>query len=700
MTSQIKSAIIQLLQPLDDRRPVLDQLREMGVHITRVPRPEMPSVPVSGSRTGYADSSEAQEQLADILNEYTRARQVTVRGGFFTAQSRAAVFAAHFRASDRDVQEDLRKVLREALKNSAALSRYPRGAISGSTATPRLIADLADSEMILDLYQPLLDPSSEIRWEAIQAVQRLYWHDAKLLAPSHIVRKLSEMAKGDPEIHVRRQAAEVLGDIARRSENDAGRIAELLIQLAIHDDSPMVRLAARDAIINKLGFVRIEHVLFGTKDLQVADDVGPSLRSNVPMLKGASSLGLFGEQISRDQGISRRAWLGVSSLVIAAVTAAACQTGSPTPAPTTPPVPTGPPAPSGFISVFSAYKWLLAKINESTNFISSFPGLTQEDDDPSYGVTWTFNQGQAIEAIWSEGDVVHSQELLDGLLAVQQTNGAWHNAYVTATQQIATASSEQRSLWVGPNVVIGRALLSLYAYNGAQRYYTAALALAEWLSQFFVNQGTYGFLTDGLASDGNGVLTTIDYALTASNQRAMAFYYQLGGQYQSNANLIASWLNTQMWAGDHLYVGYTTAQVINTDITEATDVQYLSPLMAVRGGRDPSSFKQGTPWLLARQTNPVYNGNTLTGVPDWFSTGQSVSGQRTAEVFATLNLLGLNPDTAMLFEHTLGALQDSSGGILTAVGGTPGYPGTYLYDWVEVVAAAIPAQTNQPGRVA
>jgi hypothetical protein len=366
-----------------------------------------------------------------------------------------------------------------------------------------------------------------------------------------------------------------------------------------------------------------------------------------------------------------------------------------------PPSPPQPPSlPSRQVNTALAADWMTARIDPRTNLIESFQGLPRTD--PSFGVTWVFNQAQAIEGYLAAakieraaGNINRANEYLDraeqlaeGLLDIQsKEDGAWHNAYETDTGRVARNIPEQQSRQVGPNAAVGRALLSVAEATADKALEDKILASVEslsgWMDGFFFDRGAYGFFKSGEFGDGR----EIPFTSTEENMRAMAFYDRLSGkENMDRADQIAAWLMTKMNAGNRFFVGYTFDENINTDPNMATDVQFLGPLMALHGGRNLREYAIGLEWLLARQTHPVINGKTLTGIPRQLSTG-GIWPEGGAGFAASLDAVGRDNE-ADPFLKSLGELQDADGGIPAAIGGTPGFPGTFPFKATEAVAPA------------
>ncbi len=375
----------------------------------------------------------------------------------------------------------------------------------------------------------------------------------------------------------------------------------------------------------------------------------------------------------------------LTNVVLALATAGMICLGGCGQGPTTPPE--SPPPITKVFDTNLAIQWMDAQINPATNLIRSFQDLPFRD--PSYGVTWSFNQAQAIEGFLAGGQISKARQLADGLLALQNADGSWFNAYETETGSVATNIGEQSGRWVGPNVAVGRALLDVTEATGDGQYAEAARKLPGWLDQFFVDRGSYGYLTAGAGASW--------WTSTEHNMRAMALYDRLGDR--ARADLIATWINTKMFAGDHYYVGYSSGETVNTDPTMAIDVQFLGPLMALHGGRDPQAFVGGIEWLLKHQTEIVYDNQHIFGIPRWLNVGDSIWFEGTAGLAGALEVLGRN-DEADKFLFSISVVQGSQGGVQAAIGGTPGWPGTFPYNSPEAVGPSIAVIEEDPRHLA
>jgi len=326
------------------------------------------------------------------------------------------------------------------------------------------------------------------------------------------------------------------------------------------------------------------------------------------------------------------------------------------------------------------------QINPDTGLISSFEGLPPKD--PSHGITWMFNQAQSIDMFLAAGDITHAMELADGALALQMAVGSWQNAYITATGKPATNLEEQQRQTVGDNVSLAKSLLNLTNRTDNIKYRDAAERLLPWLDQFWhTREDGSGYLSGGFDSNGN----KLPWTSTENNLRAMAYYSRLGST--EKANQLAKWIQS-MRGHSYYYAGYITDTIVNPDLNKATDVQFLAVVMALEAGLNPQHFEFGMDWLLKQQTHVLLNGNNLIGIPRHLDAG-GIWVEGTTGTIAALQILGRDKD-AELFLLTLQLLQDpSSGAFPAAIGGTPGWPGTFPYSSPEASGPVVVASLDQ-----
>ena len=88
------------------------------------------------------------------------------------------------------------------------------------------------------------------------------------------------------------------------------------------------------------------------------------------------------------------------------------------PDPGTPP--TTPPPVTKEFDTNLAIAWQDTQINATTNLIRSFQDLPP--GDPSFNVTWIYNQAQGIEGFLAGGQISKAKQLADGLLALQRAH--------------------------------------------------------------------------------------------------------------------------------------------------------------------------------------------------------------------------------------------------------------------------------------
>ncbi len=351
----------------------------------------------------------------------------------------------------------------------------------------------------------------------------------------------------------------------------------------------------------------------------------------------------------------------------------------------------------GLMDTDAGLNWLINRIDPATNLIASFVDIPVTDS--SYGVTWIFNQAQAIEAFLAAGDLARARQLTKRLMALQESGGAWRNAYITATGAPSAKTIEHSQRWTGPNVAAGAVILEVAALTPEDpSYLESAQQLAGWLDPLFNDFGDFGFLKGG---------DEVPWVATEHNMRAMPYYAMLFAQTGLEINntrltQTSRWLNERMFAGDHYDAGLLSVNLndINGDFNIATDIQAIAPIMAFLAGLDPLKFAGGLDWLLEWTTQREYNGTTLTGIPRWLTLGSSVWAEGTSYLAAALMLVGRDQE-AVPFLNTLGAIQVSGGGILAAIGEpSQGWPGDFRYSAVEATAPAIVATFGLPEHIA
>jgi len=358
--------------------------------------------------------------------------------------------------------------------------------------------------------------------------------------------------------------------------------------------------------------------------------------------------------------------------------------------------------------------WMKSKIHPRTHLISSFEGLP--DKDPSDGVTWMYNQSQAIDAFLAVGDIEHAEELAQAILHLKMNNKAWYAAYTTQTGEVATKLDEQQLSWVGFNMAIGHAFLNLLEKTKksqlAEQLLNASLGLSEWLNDYYHDRGLYGYVSGGEKKD---------VVWTEYNERAFGFLYQLYRQLgdvkhpyrdkiinatisfdreelRIRADKIINWIQTKMRVGDHYEYGYKDIngeEFIPVDFENyppgdskfySRDMwaypQYLAPIMASIAGLDPRQFSGGLDWVLKHQSQVNINVNgrivSVSGIPRWIGTS-SLWGKGMSELAVALLLAGKVEEAGKLLE-TLRLIQTPGGGMPEAVG-NPRYKGVWPIDF-------------------
>ncbi len=350
-----------------------------------------------------------------------------------------------------------------------------------------------------------------------------------------------------------------------------------------------------------------------------------------------------------------------------------------------------------------ALSWLNQQINPSNGLINSFTGLP--DSDVSKSVTWMYNQGQAIQEYLALSDLNTAEILARGALKVRKDGQPWLNAYFLATGENATNLAEQRQSWVGPNAVLGHAILNLLDATKdkklAEELLKAAMDVARWMNaSVYRDFGSYGFV---VAADGSKIATT------EHNMRAAAFYYQFDRQFSNpshpyhnlyrqygrqirdlnlkkHAQGIIDWVQGQMWDAAHkrYNVGYDdfTQRKLKTNDDDAWSyTQYITPLMAKIAGLDPRQFSGGMDWLMSHLSAVEIDGVSYKGVSRWHQR-HSLWGKGTAETILALRILGRENEAKELYK-TLAVLQAEDGGIKEAVGEGNVWPHNFPYSSVE-----------------
>lgn len=357
------------------------------------------------------------------------------------------------------------------------------------------------------------------------------------------------------------------------------------------------------------------------------------------------------------------------------------------------------------INIQNARSWMMSRIHQN-GLIASFKNIPE--GDPSYGVTWTYNQAQAIQAFIALGDIQIAEKLAQGLLSLprnpEENHQAWLKGYFTDTMERADKIDEQKQTKVGHMMAIGHALLNLIEKTKdpilAGRLMDEVFNSANWLFEYYIEEGEYGYV------QGGKYLTEV---WTEHNQRAFGFLYQLYNQIKNNksphnqlfrnkleekgidaeilkfrADKIIKWIQEQMWdEGGGLYLaGYkdpVSKELIPNIIADyPTDDpqywnrhawayhQYLGVIMADVAGLDPNDFSGGLSWTLQHLSEFEINHKRHKAVPRWLGTS-SLWGKGTSELATALLLIGRKEEAKELLE-TLSAMQDSTGGVLAAVG--------------------------------
>lgn len=356
------------------------------------------------------------------------------------------------------------------------------------------------------------------------------------------------------------------------------------------------------------------------------------------------------------------------------------------------------------VDIQKAYQWMKKQIDPKTGLIASFENLPE--GDPSRGVTWVYNQGEAIQTALAMDDLTMAEQLAEALLKLPRNNGVWYNAYVTKEDkegqvQVAKNIPEQNTSYVGANMSVNHALLNVLerteSTDLAKEILSAALATVQWLNRFFHERGE----DTGYVSAGEEATQV----WTEYNQRAFAFYYQLYHQLNDSqhkhrilllvnrdrvdvedlkerADKIIRWIQNRMRSGDHYLVGYQSwenqkpfSEDFNDHPTENARYwerqmwgypQYLGPIMASIAGLDPKDFSGGLDWLLAHKSDLKIKDKTYYGIPRWLGT-PSIWAKGTAETVVALQLVGRDQEADELLQ-ALAALQESGGGVLAAYG--------------------------------
>ena len=380
---------------------------------------------------------------------------------------------------------------------------------------------------------------------------------------------------------------------------------------------------------------------------------------------------------------------------------------------------------SNTIDVPKVYQWVKSNIHPKTGLVKSFPAVPEQD--ASYGVTWMYNQAQAIQDALAVGDLSTAEQLARSALRLKRNKGAWYSGYLTDSGEVAARIKEQNLSWVGPNMALGHSLLHVLEYTSDQKLseeiVKVALGLTSWLEGYYFDKGKYAYV-----SGGEG----LDEVWTEHNERAFAFYYQLYNQFNNlqqknkivlakykngvdvqgfklRADKIIRWIQTDkkeggMWDGDHYLVGYKDVEgkelipeIIASLPGDHPDYrnrhawgypQYLGPIMASIAGLNPKDFAGGMDWLLAHLSQVEINGKIFKGVPRWLGT-PSIWAKGTSETVVALQLLRRENEAKILLP-TLAALQTENGGILAAVGDSSyGWPIHFPYESYEGISGVL-----------
>ncbi|MBF0522342.1 MAG: hypothetical protein HQL24_04710 [Candidatus Omnitrophica bacterium] len=375
-------------------------------------------------------------------------------------------------------------------------------------------------------------------------------------------------------------------------------------------------------------------------------------------------------------------------------------------------------------------EWLKHKINPQTGLIASFEGTPA--GDPSTGVTWMYNQAQAIEVFLSIGDIKTAESLAKAMLKLEKHNGAWVGAYDTQSGKIATNIDEQRLSYVGFNMAIGHSFLNLLEKTQDKKLainlLQASFGLMRWIAGYYHDKGNYGYFSGGE----NKAAVWTEY-----NVRAAAFYYQFANQLKDpnhpnkkaieeiispdsskplseslrkDAEKVFHWVSG-MWNKNQGYYeyGYTDSvkeKLIPEDWGNFEKEnpkywahgmwaypQYLVPIMARVAGLNPKDYAGGLGWVLNHQSTIVVNKNgqkvNLSGVPRWIGS-RSINSKFTGEMAVALRLVGRDLEADKLLA-TLTQLQTPDGGIPEAVSDNPNdmWPLSFPYASVEASLAYI-----------
>ncbi|MDO8675358.1 MAG: hypothetical protein Q7K71_04495 [Candidatus Omnitrophota bacterium] len=370
--------------------------------------------------------------------------------------------------------------------------------------------------------------------------------------------------------------------------------------------------------------------------------------------------------------------------------------------------------PAKTLDATKAANWLKAQIN-TNGLIASFTGLHQAD--PSSGVTWMYNQGQAIQAFLAMGDIATAERLAKAILRLRRNGNVWFDGYMTQTGDPATKLAEQTQSQVGPAAVLGHAFLNLLEQTSdaglAEDLLKASVGVSRFLNGLFQDRNNYGFVVTASGSR---------RATTEHNERAFAFYYQLYnvfnnqqhkhrailekyrnsldvGGLKSRADKIIFWIQNKMWdaklgryqAG---YENFATEQLLTSDNEQWGYTQYLAPVMAHVAGLNPRDFARGIDWLLKNLSTVTVNGITYKGVSRWKG-ASSLWGKGNAEAAAALSLLGRRAEAQELF-RTLNFLQQGSGAVTEAYGQDTKapWPNHFPFGSIEATVPAIIAARN------
>lgn len=180
----------------------------------------------------------------------------------------------------------------------------------------------------------------------------------------------------------------------------------------------------------------------------------------------------------------------------------------------------------------NAYAWLKAQQDPTTGLYASYAG-----GDTSY----VYDQAVLVIAALLKADARRAKRLLQVLHTLQDTNGALHNAYYTATKAV-----QEWGHTVGPNMWVAMAIMNYEKFTGDTSTFNLwGQRLCRWALKFQQ--------VDGGINGGDDGANLLPYASTEHNLDAYAALRYFG--FKAEARKVKSFLDNVVWRGDHFIVG-------------------------------------------------------------------------------------------------------------------------------------------------